>query len=85
MLWRRAWSNRRGSLRRLSRVRGQSEYASEVFRLLGKKGLTSESSPPVGQAIVESDVGYHIRPGGHSIEMYDWERFLDFADYHFRK
>jgi hypothetical protein len=60
-------------------------YASEVYRLLGKKGLTSESSPPVGEAIIESDVGYHIRKGGHSIEMYDWERFLDFADYHLKK
>ncbi len=60
-------------------------YAGEVYRLLGKKGLPSESSPPVGQAIIESDVGYHIRSGGHSIERYDWERFLDFADYHFRK
>ncbi len=60
-------------------------HASEVYRLFGKKGLTSESSPPVGEAIIESDVGYHIREGGHSIEMYDWQRFLDFADYHFKK
>ena len=69
---------------------GRGEYlsayhASEVYRLLGKKGLNSESSPPVGEAIIESDVGYHIRQGGHSIESYDWERFLDFADYHFLK
>ena len=67
---------------------GRGEYlsayhASEVYRLLGKKGLTSESLPPVGEAIVASDVGYHMRTGGHSIEMYDWQRFLDFADYHF--
>ena len=60
-------------------------HASEVYRLFGKKGLASESSPPVGEAIIESDVGYHIRQGGHSIEMYDWQRFLDFADYHFKK
>lgn len=60
-------------------------HASEVYRLFGKKGLTSESSPPVGEAIIESDVGYHIRQGGHSIEMYDWKRFLDFADYHLKK
>ena len=69
---------------------GRGEYlsayhASEVYRLLGKKGLTSEASPPVGEAIIESDVGYHIRPGGHSITMYDWDRFLDFADYHLKK
>ncbi|MCP4607177.1 MAG: acetylxylan esterase [Planctomycetes bacterium] len=69
---------------------GRGEYlsayhASEVYRLLGKIGLSSESSPPVGQAIIESDVGYHNRKGGHSIEMYDWQRFLDFADYHLKK
>ncbi|MHC4240863.1 MAG: alpha/beta hydrolase family protein [Planctomycetota bacterium] len=69
---------------------GRGEYlsayhASEVYRLLGKKGLSSESSPPVGEAIIESDVGYHNRRGGHSIEMYDWQRFLDFADYHLKK
>jgi len=68
---------------------GRGEYlsayhASEVYHLLGKKGLSSESSPPVGKAIIESDVGYHIRKGGHSIEMYDWQRFLDFADYHLK-
>ena len=59
-------------------------HASEVYRLLGKKGLSSESSPPVGQAIIASDVGYHIREGGHSIQLYDWQRFLDFADYHLK-
>ncbi len=69
---------------------GRGEYlsayhASEVYRLLGKTGLTSESMPAVGEAIITSDVGYHIREGGHSIEMYDWQRFLDFADYHFKK
>lgn len=69
---------------------GRGEYlsayhASEVYRLLGKKGLSSEASPPVGQAIIKSEVGYHIREGGHSIEMVDWERFLEFADYHFKQ
>ncbi len=59
-------------------------HASAVYRLLGKQGLTSEASPPVGEAIIESQVGYHNRPGGHSIETYDWERFLDFADYHLK-
>jgi hypothetical protein len=69
---------------------GRGEYlsayhASEVYRLLGKTGLTSESSPPVGQAIIKSDVGYHIREGGHSIEPYDWQQFMNFADYHLKK
>ena len=66
---------------------GRGEYlsayhASEVYRLLGKKGLESEKSPEVGKAIIKSDVGYHIREGGHSIDTFDWQRFMDFADYH---
>ena len=60
-------------------------HASEVYRLLGKKGLTSETSPPVGEAIVQSDVGYHNRPGGHSIERFDWMKFLEFAEYHLKR
>jgi len=59
-------------------------HASEVYRLLGKKGLTSEASPPVGQAILDSDVGYHNRPGGHSIEMFDWLKFIEFAERHLK-
>ncbi len=57
-------------------------HASPVYRLLGGTGLDSETSPPVGEAIVKSDVGYHNRPGGHSVERYDWLRFLEFAEHH---
>ncbi|MCA9213203.1 MAG: acetylxylan esterase [Planctomycetales bacterium] len=69
---------------------GRGEYlsayhASEVYRLLGKRGLDTEQSPPVGKAILDREVGYHIREGGHSIEMFDWLRFLDFADNHLKK
>jgi hypothetical protein len=39
----------------------------------------------VGEAIIKSDVGYHIREGGHSVEPYDWERIMDFMDYHLIK
>jgi len=60
-------------------------YASAVYRLLGKKGLESEASPRVGEAIIQSDVGYHIREGGHSIEPFDWLKFLEFAEYHLKK
>jgi len=59
-------------------------HASEVYRLLGKKGLASEASPALGEAVVKSDVGYHNRPGAHSVEMFDWLKFLEFADYHLK-
>lgn len=60
-------------------------HASKAYHLFGKSGLTSENSPPLGEAIIESNVGYHIRAGGHSVEMYDWQRFLEFADYHLKR
>ena len=68
---------------------GRGEYlsafhASEVYKLYGKKALDSQDSPPIGKAVIESHVGYHIREGGHSIESFDWKRFLDFADYHLK-
>jgi hypothetical protein len=59
-------------------------HASEVYRLLGEKGLTSEASPSVGEAVVDSDVGYHNRAGGHSVEMFDWLKFLEFAEQHLK-
>lgn len=60
-------------------------YASEVYRLLGKKGLESEESPEVGKAMMEGNVGYHIREGGHSIEEGDWEKFIEFASKHLKE
>jgi hypothetical protein len=38
----------------------------------------------VGRAIVDFDVGCHNRPGGHSVEMFDWLKFLEFATLHLR-
>jgi hypothetical protein len=55
-------------------------HAGEVYRLLGKKALASEASPPVGQALLDGDVGYHNRAGGHSVEPEDWRHFLEFAE-----
>ena len=57
-------------------------HASPVYRLLGKKGLDSEASPPVGKILASGDIGYHNRAGGHSVEMFDWNMFLDFAERH---
>jgi hypothetical protein len=34
----------------------------------------------VGEATTNSHIGYHVRAGGHSIEMFNWLKFLEFAD-----
>jgi hypothetical protein len=60
-------------------------HASEVYRLLGKTGLDTEASPPVDRVVASGHVGYHNRAGGHSVEMFDWLRFLEFAEGHFTR
>lgn len=59
-------------------------HASEVYRLLGKRGLTSEEMPPPGEPILDGEVGFHLREGGHSVEPYDWEMFMQFCDRHLK-
>ncbi|MCP4190117.1 MAG: acetylxylan esterase [Planctomycetaceae bacterium] len=59
-------------------------HGSKVYELFGKKGLKSEKLPPLGEPILQSNVGYHVREGGHSVELYDWRRFMDFADIHLK-
>ncbi len=61
-----------------------AKHASPVYRLLGEEGIeSSEEMPAVGQPVMR-DVGYHIRPGKHDVTTYDWERYMDFLDLHFR-
>jgi hypothetical protein len=58
--------------------------ASPVYVLLGKEGFRAKEMPAVNNPITGS-IGYHIRTGIHDVTLYDWQRFLDFADYHFKR
>jgi hypothetical protein len=51
---------------------------------LGAEGVASQEMPKVGQ-LMNSTLGYFIRPGKHSMTTEDWKAFLDFADKHFGK
>ncbi|MEM8969988.1 MAG: acetylxylan esterase, partial [Bacteroidota bacterium] len=69
------WADPRGEF--LSAV-----HATPVYKLLGKEGLPVSEMPEIDQPVMGT-IGYHIRHGGHDINAYDWQQYLDFADKHF--
>jgi hypothetical protein len=60
------------------------QAADPVYRLLEAGGLEADKMPEVGK-LVDSKLGYYIRPGIHSMTKEDWKVFLDFADKHLGK
>ena len=61
-----------------------ARHADPVYRLLDTDGIATQQMPGVSQPI-QSTIGYHVRPGGHSVMTYDWDRFMDFADRHLQR
>lgn len=59
-------------------------HAGPVYELLGKRGLPVETLPPLSEPILESEIGFHIRAGGHSVELEDWQNFLRFMEIHMK-
>ena len=55
--------------------------AEPVYKLLKAGGLEAKEMPELGK-LVNSKLGYFIRPGKHSMIREDWLVFLDFADKH---
>jgi hypothetical protein len=53
--------------------------ADPVYRFVGVGGLDAKTRPEINR-LVDSTLGYFIRPGKHSMTREDWKVFLDFAD-----
>ncbi len=54
--------------------------ANEVYRLFSHDGLPVQNIPTIEQSVI-GRIGYHIRRGGHGVMPYDWNQFLNFADF----
>jgi hypothetical protein len=53
--------------------------AEPVYALLKAGGCDAKEMPALNK-LVDSKLGYYIRPGKHSMSAGDWMVFLDFAD-----
>lgn len=59
-------------------------HAAPAYKLYGKDvRFESEEQPEVNNPIIKSAIGYHVRSGFHGLKLYDWERFMEFIEYHF--
>jgi len=57
--------------------------SAPVYRLYGMESVGVETQPAVDQPVGER-VGYHVRTGGHGVEVFDWEQYMNFADRHLK-
>jgi hypothetical protein len=56
-----------------------AKHADPVYKLLGTTGLGTDQMPKINEPIMNT-IGYHIRQGRHKLSLYDWHRYMDFAD-----
>ena len=71
------WANPEGQFQVL-------QATDQVYRFLGVEGLGARQMPEPGK-LLDSRLGYYIRPGKHSMTREDWKVFFDFADKHLGK
>ena len=66
------WANPRGQFEML-------QGADPVYRLIAGDGLGATEMPETGR-LLDSRLGYYIRPGKHAMTRGDWKVWLDYAD-----
>lgn len=72
------WADPKGSFLSIK----NAEPVFSLYQL--KSGLPAEMPLP-DQPVIQSSIGYHLRSGIHDLTAYDWARFIQFANYNYRK
>jgi len=55
--------------------------ADAVYRTLGTDGLAARDWP-AARTLIQSRLGYFLRPGRHDVTVEDWDATLSWADFH---
>jgi hypothetical protein len=59
--------------------------AEKVYELYGIKSNLPANPPGINQPVIQSQLAYHNREGEHNLTAYDWNNFIKFANYHYKK
>lgn len=54
--------------------------ATPVYALLGVEGLEADAMPQAGGPLIDSRLGYWLRPGAHAMAAGDWATYFRYAD-----
>ena len=55
-----------------------------MYQLFGLTGLPTRERPLPEQPLHEGRIGHHHKTGEHTMDDYDWDLYLDYADKHMR-
>lgn len=61
-----------------------AKASNAVYKFLGTKGFPYITFPALNEPLY-SQIGFHIRPGGHDVKNFDWKQFLNFSNLQFNK
>ncbi|RYY14677.1 MAG: acetylxylan esterase [Chitinophagaceae bacterium] len=62
-----------------------TRLAAPVYELYGIKPNLPATPPVINEAIIKTHTAYHNRQGKHDMTAFDWNRFIQFASYHYAK
>ena len=54
--------------------------ANPAYKLFGHEGITATKAPSPGDPLIDSRLGYWIRPGAHSMTQDDWKTWMAYCD-----